>query len=55
MYRLIYQPVLLAAAVLADMTEIQLGKMMSGKTVSVSPYISETTQGISASSSPKGF
>jgi zinc protease len=40
---------------LADMTEIQLGKMMSGKNVSVSPYISETTQGISASSSPKDF
>jgi zinc protease len=40
---------------LADMTEIQLGKMLSGKNVSVSPYISETTQGISASSSPKDF
>ncbi|MES2279267.1 MAG: insulinase family protein [Bacteroidota bacterium] len=40
---------------IADMNEIQLDKMMSGKNVSVSPYISETTQGISASSSPKDF
>jgi len=38
---------------IADMTEIQLGKMLSGKNVNVSPYISETTQGISASSTPK--
>ncbi|GAB3931041.1 M16 family metallopeptidase [Mucilaginibacter myungsuensis] len=37
----------------ADMSEIQLGKKLSGKNVGVSPYISETTQGISGSSSPK--
>jgi len=40
---------------LANMTEIQLGKMLSGKNVGMSPYISETTQGISGSSSPKDF
>jgi zinc protease len=38
---------------IADMTEIQLGKMLSGKNLGVSPFISETTQGISGSSSPK--
>jgi zinc protease len=38
---------------IADMTEIQLGKKLSGKNLSVSPYITETTQGISGSSSPK--
>lgn len=38
---------------IADMTQIQLDKMLSGKNVGVTPFITETTQGISASSSPK--
>lgn len=40
---------------IAGLTEIQLDKMLSGKNVSVSPYISETTQGISAGCAPKDF
>jgi len=38
---------------IADMTEIQLGKMLAGKNVSISPYINETSQGINGASSPK--
>ncbi len=38
---------------IADMTEIQLGKMLAGKNLSITPYISETSQGINGSSSPK--
>jgi len=38
---------------IAGMTEIQLDKMLSGKNVSISPYINETSQGINGSSSPK--
>lgn len=40
---------------IADFNQIQLGKMLAGKNVSVSPYISETTQGISGSATPKDF
>ncbi|WCT12030.1 M16 family metallopeptidase [Mucilaginibacter jinjuensis] len=40
---------------IADFNQIQLGKMLAGKNVSVSPYINETTQGISGSASPKDF
>ena len=40
---------------LADYTEIQLGKMLSGKNVSISPFISETTEGINGNTSPKDF
>jgi zinc protease len=40
---------------IADLNQIQLGKMLAGKNVSVSPYINETTQGISGSASPKDF
>lgn len=40
---------------IADFSQIQLEKMMSGKNVSISPYISETTEGIAGSSSPKDF
>jgi zinc protease len=48
----------LAAAVignsgLADFTEIQLDKMLSGKNISISPYITETAEGINGSASPK--
>jgi zinc protease len=38
---------------LADYNEIQLDKMLSGKNVHITPYISETAQGINGSSSPK--
>lgn len=38
---------------LADFNEIQLGKMLSGKNVHISPNITETTEGINGSSSPK--
>jgi zinc protease len=38
---------------LADFTEIQLGKMLSGKNISMSPYISETAEGVNGSSTPK--
>ncbi|HWD88721.1 MAG TPA: insulinase family protein [Mucilaginibacter sp.] len=38
---------------LADFTEIQLDKMLSGKNVSISPYIRELSEGITGSSSPK--
>jgi len=48
-------PDIVGSSGVGSMTEIQLGKMLSGKNVRVSPYISETTQGISASSSPKDF
>jgi zinc protease len=40
---------------IADMNEIQLDKMLSGKNLHISPYISETTEGISGNSSPKDF
>jgi len=38
---------------LADFNEIQLGKMLSGKNVRISPQLTETTEGINGSSSPK--
>ncbi len=40
---------------IADFNEIQLDKMLSGKNVHISPYIGETTEGISGNSSPKDF
>ncbi|MFB9841986.1 M16 family metallopeptidase [Mucilaginibacter ginsenosidivorans] len=40
---------------LADFNEIQLEKMLSGKNVSISPYIRELSEGINGSSSPKDF
>lgn len=38
-----------------DFTQIQLNKMLSGKNVSVSPYISDVAQGITANTTPKDF
>lgn len=38
---------------IAGFTQIQLDKMLAGKIASVSPYINETTEGISGSASPK--
>jgi zinc protease len=40
---------------LADYSEIQLGKMLAGKNVSMSPYISETAEGVNGGSTPKDF
>jgi len=39
----------------ADFTQIQLDKMLSGKNVSISPYIRELSEGVNGSSSPKDF
>lgn len=36
-------------------TQIQLDKMLTGKNVNISPYISGSTEGISGSASPKDF
>lgn len=38
-----------------NFNQIQLDKMLAGKNVSLSPYISETAQGINGSSSPQDF
>ncbi|MDB5124931.1 MAG: peptidase [Mucilaginibacter sp.] len=40
---------------ISEFTQVQLDKMMSGKNVSVSPYISDITEGISANATPKDF
>lgn len=40
---------------IADFTQIQLNKILSGKNVSVSPYISNIAQGITAGTTPKDF
>jgi len=39
----------------ADFTQIQLDKLLAGKNVSVTPYISETAEGISGNSTPQDF
>lgn len=39
----------------ANFTQIQLDKMLSGKNVTMSPYISDVTQGFSGHSSPRDF
>ncbi len=40
---------------IADFTQIQLDKMLSGKNLHIFPYIGETTQGVTGTSSPKDF
>lgn len=40
---------------IADFNQGQLDKMLAGKNVSVSPYISDVAQGISANASPRDF
>jgi zinc protease len=40
---------------IGDFTQIQLNKILSGKNVSVSPYISNVAQGITAGTTPKDF
>lgn len=40
---------------IADIDEIKLDKMLSGKNLSVSPYIRELSEGISGNSTPKDF
>jgi zinc protease len=37
----------------ADFSQIQLDKLLAGKNVNISPYISETTEGISGSTTPQ--
>lgn len=44
---------LVSSSGIADFDEIQLGKLLTGKVVSVSPYIGRYTEGLSGSSSPK--
>ena len=53
-----YQSALYATAIiknggLADFNSVQLPKLLSGKRVSVSPYISERFEGVSGSAAPK--
>ena len=43
---------IIGASGIADMNEIKLDKLLSGKNISMSPYISEVAQGISGSSTP---
>jgi zinc protease len=38
-----------------DFTQIQLNKMLAGKNISVSPYVSDVAQGITANATPKDF
>ncbi len=40
---------------IADFTQIQLDKMLAGKNVSITPYISDVAQGISGNCAPKDF
>jgi zinc protease len=40
---------------IGDFTQLQLNKMLSSKNVNVSAYISDVSQGISASATPKDF
>ncbi len=40
---------------IADFTQIQLNKILSGKNVTVSPYISDFAQGITANTTPRDF
>ncbi|HVW94585.1 MAG TPA: insulinase family protein [Mucilaginibacter sp.] len=40
---------------ISDFTQIQLNKMLSGKNLNVSPYISDVAQGITANVAPKDF
>ncbi|HEY8929236.1 MAG TPA: insulinase family protein [Mucilaginibacter sp.] len=46
---------IVGASGIADFTQIQLNKILSGKNVSVSPYISDVAQGITASTTPRDF
>jgi zinc protease len=39
----------------SDFSQIQLDKLLAGKNVSISPYISETAEGISGNASPQDF
>ncbi|TFF36545.1 M16 family metallopeptidase [Mucilaginibacter psychrotolerans] len=46
---------IIAGSGIADFNQGQLDKMLAGKNVSVSPYISDVAQGISANASPRDF
>jgi zinc protease len=45
----------IASSGVADFSQMELDKKLSGKNVRVTPYISDVTEGISASCSPKDF
>jgi zinc protease len=44
---------IIGASGIANIDQIKLDKMLSGKNVSITPYISETTEGISGNCSPQ--
>jgi zinc protease len=44
---------IIGASGVGDINQIKLDKLLSGKNINMSPYISETTQGISGSSTPR--
>src|SRR5690606_5101670 len=46
---------LVSASGIAEFDEIQLGKLLTGKVVNVSPFIGTYSEGLSGSSSPKDF
>jgi zinc protease len=46
---------IIANSGVSNFTQIQLNKMLAGKNVSISPYISEVSQGINGSTSPRDF
>ena len=46
---------IIGASGIGEFTQVQLDKLLSGKNVNVSPYISDISQGIAASSTPKDF
>src|SRR6185312_11620824 len=46
---------IISSSGIADFTQAQLDKKLAGKNVNVSPYISDITEGITASTSPKDF
>jgi zinc protease len=43
---------IIGASGVADLTEIKLDKLLTGKNITMSPYISETAQGITGSTTP---
>ena len=46
---------IISSSGIATFSQIQLDKMLSGKNVGVSPFISEITQGVNGSATPKDF
>jgi zinc protease len=50
-----YAPDVIGSSGIGDFSQAQLDKMLSGKNVDVSPYISEVAEGIRANTTPKDF